>query len=1017
MNTWKYDIFALTRTMMLFVLIVGGCTIAPQTLSEAEREKAVQGTKFSADSQQVKIPSPETISQIKWDANNQQRWPLGKAKHQPWDILPEEIIKKATRSGCCNKAIYAQDAAFSPDGRYILFGIGWYKKVWLGGTETYGAAFLWDLTIGVLIHSWEYDHDVDQVAFSPDGRHVLLANFRDMHLRNTKTGALIRSFDTRKIGDVKKIVFSPDGRFIAITKGLSPNGYGASLLNASTGSVIYEWRHSNREVNAVTFSPDGRYVLSAGTDAQLRKASTGELLHTWKPHKYDYNSVSAISFSPDTRYALTGSNDETARLWKVSTGELVYAWKHDDNINVVAFSPDGRYAASGSVDETVRLWDINTGNLVHKWNHNEANERYKNAGSIQDLAFSPDGHYLLIGTKRNGTFLRKVDNGDLVEKWGSSRLVMFSPDGRWTLLNSWKSSKLLLVQVPPLKKGFELLQEVVSAHSAEALKRYRHISPELEKQHKQLEKTKPVLPKLVKDKYESTANFKLRAANAKKEYADQVSAYNRRVEDLEGRIRHFYTTHKALPKRERNQIIKQAFLEVFGRPRIGNIRYDADTQMFFMDLSSDSPVANDFKRTLVLGPIPNQRAKAFEAELRRATPEVTFGLDDDGPLRWQEAKTSVNNTLHSLAPTDLKFKPVSMEVNIAADNVERLDLSQLRISDDGGIVNVDLAEDAEIARLQRQLYELRKAKAQTEAMQREKARLKAELARLRAAPVMGLSTTAKTLMQGLPKAKIKKPNAIAVIIGNRNYSTYQHGVPEVLYAHNDIELLKTFLIQSRGYREGNIIVLKDATLAQMRRTFGTLGNPKGRLFDLLRIKDTDVFIYYSGHGVPGLGNQKAYLLPVDGNPDKAEFNGYALDLLYANLAKLPARSVTVAIDACFSGSSQGGMLVQNASPALLRIRQGQSVPRNMVIMAAADRREVASWDKESRLGLFTRFLIEGVGGRADTLPNGNNDGQVSLQELQKFVQQEVTYEARRRYGREQNPQFTGQLNNIMSLVR
>ena len=65
--------------------------------------------------------------------------------------------------------------------------------------------------------------------------------------------------------------------------------------------------------------------------------------------------------------------------------------------------------------------------------------------------------------------------------------------------------------------------------------------------------------------------------------------------------------------------------------------------------------------------------------------------------------------------------------------------------------------------------------------------------------------------------------------------------------------------------------------------------------------DTDVFVYYSGHGFPGLTDHKGYLLPVDADPNIAEGTGYGLDMLIGNLQAMGARSVTVVIDACFSG--------------------------------------------------------------------------------------------------------------------
>ena len=72
--------------------------------------------------------------------------------------------------------------------------------------------------------------------------------------------------------------------------------------------------------------------------------------------------LEAVAFSPDGRFALTGSNDRTARLWDVSTGQPIRSFVgHDRWVESVAFSPDGRFVLTGSLDTTTRIWDAETG--------------------------------------------------------------------------------------------------------------------------------------------------------------------------------------------------------------------------------------------------------------------------------------------------------------------------------------------------------------------------------------------------------------------------------------------------------------------------------------------------------------------------------------------------------------------------------------------------------------------------------------------------------------------------------
>jgi hypothetical protein len=258
----------------------------------------------------------------------------------------------------------------------------------------------------------------------------------------------------------------------------------------------------------------------------------------------------------------------------------------------------------------------------------------------------------------------------------------------------------------------------------------------------------------------------------------------------------------------------------------------------------------------------------------------------------------------------------------------------------------------------------------------------------------------------------KNRNSFAVIIGNRNYSGR---VPTVDFAHNDADAMKRFIITKLGYREGNIFDLRDAGVNAISALLGNEKSHKGTLFNALRKGQSDVIVYYSGHGVPGLEDERPYLLPVDGDPNSAEITGYSVDTMYANLAKLPARSVTVFLDACFSGESEKGMLVSSASGISVNPKMPSSKGQ-MTVITAAQGNQLASWDPKARHGLFTKHLLDALNGEADGKGYGNDDGKVSLSEIQNYLDDEMTYQARATWKRQQNAYVRGSGNTILSTV-
>jgi hypothetical protein len=252
------------------------------------------------------------------------------------------------------------------------------------------------------------------------------------------------------------------------------------------------------------------------------------------------------------------------------------------------------------------------------------------------------------------------------------------------------------------------------------------------------------------------------------------------------------------------------------------------------------------------------------------------------------------------------------------------------------------------------------------------------------------------------------PDAIAVIIGNRNYGG---SVPAVEFAHNDADAMRRYMITYLGVSERNVIELRDAKLADMESVLGNTRSHQGKLWRWVRPEESDVFIYYSGHGIPGLKDGRRYLLPVDGSPDTPELKGYPLELLYSNLEKLDAHSVTVFLDACFSGESPSGPLSRKASGIRVIPKAEPVVP--FTVLSAASRDQMASWDEEANHGLFTKHLLDALHGAADGKRYGKPDGRITLSEIKSYLDREMTYAARRKYGRNQEATVIGDSEKVI----
>lgn len=249
----------------------------------------------------------------------------------------------------------------------------------------------------------------------------------------------------------------------------------------------------------------------------------------------------------------------------------------------------------------------------------------------------------------------------------------------------------------------------------------------------------------------------------------------------------------------------------------------------------------------------------------------------------------------------------------------------------------------------------------------------------------------------IPTSTLRRPDAVAVIIGNRDYQL--RDVPPVEYALRDAQTMKEYLVKVLGYQEDNIIFLSNATKAQLDATFGTDSDHRGKLYNYVKPGMSEVFVYYSGHGAPDVDSRRGYLVPVDADPAYVRLNGYALDTFYKNLGKLLSPAVTVVLDACFSGASEEGMLLKAASPVFVEIRHPALAAGQVVVFASSTGDQVSSWYPEKRHGLFTYFFLKGLRGEADR----NGDRKVTIAELNSYLAEQVPYLARRLHNRKQTP--------------
>ena len=263
---------------------------------------------------------------------------------------------------------------------------------------------------------------LEALTFSPDASIVATAHGNRIYVWDTFTGNAFAMLNEHP-DSINAITLSPDGAKLATAGG----DWRVRLWEVRTGKYINSLTGHPSAVNAVAFSPDGKILASAGSTLRLWDAETGELLHT---DSKDLGSINLVVFSPDGKTLATGGGwDHTVHLWNVDTGTLRTGLKgHTDKIRDMTFSPDSKRLITASRDRTMRLWNVNTGTEQQQLptpddaiNPHVAAARMrkllergilpKKRDDVRSVKFSTDGTQLISVSGDGSLHLWDVDTG------------------------------------------------------------------------------------------------------------------------------------------------------------------------------------------------------------------------------------------------------------------------------------------------------------------------------------------------------------------------------------------------------------------------------------------------------------------------------------------------------------------------------------------------------------------------------------------------------------------------------
>jgi WD40 repeat protein len=238
-----------------------------------------------------------------------------------------------------------------------------------------------------------------------------------------------------KTTPVRCLAFSRDGRSLAVAF----NGSEALVVwDVASRKPVYS-AHEKVPIRSLAYSPVAELIaVSAGSSTKLLDPKIDRVVRELDGNQ---GPLRDVSFSPDGRQLVTAGGDRTVKLWDLATGEVVQTFAGPKGSVIgAAFSPDGKWLAAGCGNaDGVYLWSLEKPTAQPRKIDFPARRDYPgNPGRGADVprvTFTPDSRLFAAADWEQGRIsIIDIASGKSAHTFTSMsgwKCVAISPDGKW----------------------------------------------------------------------------------------------------------------------------------------------------------------------------------------------------------------------------------------------------------------------------------------------------------------------------------------------------------------------------------------------------------------------------------------------------------------------------------------------------------------------------------------------------------------------------------------------------------
>ena len=167
---------------------------------------------------------------------------------------------------------------------------------------------------------------------------------------------------------------------------------------------------------------------------------------------------------------------------------------------------------------------------------------------------------------------------------------------------------------------------------------------------------------------------------------------------------------------------------------------------------------------------------------------------------------------------------------------------------------------------------------------------------------------------------------------------------------------------------------------------------------------SDIYVFFAGHGLASDNGKDMYLLPHDGSPRLLEKTAILRNELFSDIKEANPKSVTIFLDTCYSGVTRNEEMLIAGRPIMIKTKE-QAIPDGFTLFSAASNEQISRPLEEAKHGMFSYFLMKGMEGDADT----NADNKITARELHIYVEQNVVQQS----SGSQTPELQGDKDRVL----